>query len=133
MRIVLLLHVLLFFHLSCSPINIQANLIGTWKKVGNGELIEITFNKKNKFEIKIIKDNDLFLFNGDFIIDNTKVPYTINFNNISNFTRPLFGIIKIVNINNIIISKFSTQWKLRPISFYSGSLNLIRQIIKRTS
>ena len=132
MRIILLLQVLLFFHLSCSPINIQANLIGTWKKVGNGELIEITFNKKNKFEIKIIKDNDLFLFNGDFIIDNTKVPYTINFNNISNFTRPLFGIIKIVNIDNIIISEFSTEWRLRPISFNNSSLNLFRQTTKGT-
>ncbi len=94
-------------------------IIGEWVELENNNKFTFYFMGGNRFEI-IINNNDGKRYSthkGNYFIDNKKLPNTIDLRNISNYTGPLFGILKIIDSNTIQISKFSNKWRLRPLSF----------------
>ncbi len=94
-------------------------IIGEWVELENNNKFTFYFMGGNRFEI-IINNNDGERYSthkGNYFIDNKKLPNTIDLRNISNYTGPLFGILKIIDSNTIQISKFSNKWRLRPLSF----------------
>ena len=94
-------------------------IIGEWVELENNNKFTFYFMGGNRFKI-IINNNDGERYSthkGNYFIDNKKLPNTIDLRNISNYTGPLFGILKIIDSNTIQISKFSNKWRLRPLSF----------------
>jgi hypothetical protein len=107
----------------CSFIIIEAQenngLVGEWVELINDNEFTFYFMEENRLEI-VINSNDgesYITHKGNYFIDNKKLPNTIDLRNISNYTGPLFGILKIIDSNTIQISKFSNKWRLRPLSF----------------
>ena len=107
----------------CSFIIIEAQenngLVGEWVESINDNEFTFHFMEGNRLEI-VINSNDgesYITHNGNYFIDNKKLPNTIDLRNISNYTGPLFGILKIIDSNTIQISKFSNKWRFRPLSF----------------
>ncbi len=104
-------------------------IIGEWVEIENNNKFTFYFMGGNRFEI-IINNNDGKRYSthkGNYFIDNKKLPNTIDLRNISNYTGPLFGILKIIDSNTIQISKFSNKWRLRPLSFDKNSTLLFHR------
>ena len=117
----------------CSFIIVEAQeyngLVGEWVVSKNDNKFTFHFMDGNRLEI-VIKSNDgesYITHKGNYFIDNKKLPNTIDLRNISNYTGPLFGILKIIDSNTIWISKFSNKWRLRPISFDKNSTLLFHR------
>jgi len=98
-------------------------IIGEWVELESDNKFTFHFMGGNIFEI-IINSNDGESYSahkGNYFINYKKLPNTIDLKNISNYTGPLFGILKIIDLNTIQISRFSNKWRLRPLSFDKNS------------
>ena len=121
---------ILFLYSSCNKIDLYSDLVGSWEHVNQSHRIEINFKKNNQYELNIgpIGYRDLILYKGNYIINKKKKPNTIDLKNTSNFSGSLYGIIKNIDTNTIQISKFSSKWRLRPISFEDSNALLFHRI-----
>ncbi len=109
------------------------NMLGVWinSSVNNKKIFVFDFQKNNRFELNIKKiDGKISKHYGEYFINKEKVPNTIDLKNITNHTGPLFGIIKTIDNNSILISEFSKKWKLRPISFRKNNSRIFKKLIK---
>ncbi len=109
------------------------NMLGVWinSSVNNKKIFVFDFQKNNRFELNIKKiDGKISKHYGEYFINKEKVPNTIDLKNITNNTGPLFGIIKTIDNNSILISEFSKKWKLRPISFRKNNSRIFKKLIK---
>tara|TARA_Y100001970_G_scaffold127098_1_gene157063 strand:+ start:1601 stop:1933 length:333 start_codon:yes stop_codon:yes gene_type:complete len=108
-------------------------MLGVWinSSVNNKKIFVFDFQKNNRFELNIKKiDGKISKHYGEYFINKEKVPNTIDLKNITNNTGPLFGIIKTIDNNSILISEFSKKWKLRPISFRKNNSRIFKKLIK---
>ena len=127
--------VILVFLNSCNrKIYNKQNIIGQWKGEHNGKTISIIFKNNGKFEscFLYLDLSECNKYTGNFYIDYSKYPISMSFKQINEITDNLFTIMKFINNNTIVISKFSTRWKLRPISFSQGeyfTLNRVNNLI----
>lgn len=137
MRYILeLLFIIWLYCSSCTEYLPDSYLIGKWENIENDGVVELIFSVENKFEMKIkpVSNDNIFSYKGDYIIDKNKIPNTIDLKNISNYPGPLYGILEIIDLTTIKISKFSDKWRLRPILFNkNNSLLFNRKTIQGNS
>ena len=96
----------------------------------HGEWIDDETNKKITFDdnMKFAAFNynldgiNYGVFSGNYEIDFSKIPASINLFKIDNFDYTLYGIIKISNDSTMTLSQFSRKWKFRPISFTENKI-----------
>lgn len=110
--------VLVFFLFKPSyeyKLNKEDEIIGLWKNKD----INIEFTSNRKVIIKILKEDGTLekQLLGSFNINLSKHPVTIDLKNLNGISGSLFAIIKINKELELIMSKFSTSWKQRPLSF----------------
>ena len=66
---------------------------------------------------------------GDYELNHTKNPILLNIKNIPELPYPLYSILHFINNDLIKLSKFSPQWRVRPIAFdYKSDILLKRNI-----
>ena len=103
----------------CSNKSLDEEFLGIWVKGTTDTITELYLLEKNKFSITVVSHsiNNTFKYDGNYFINHGKTPSTIDLRNISGFDGPLYGIVKIMDANQIVLSKLSRKLKLRPISF----------------
>jgi len=78
------------------------------------------FNNAGNCNLELIDtkmEKEVFNYKGDYKINYQKNPITLSIRNIVGLNYPLHAIIKIIDKNKIIITKFSNRWRLRNINF----------------
>ena len=124
-NIIFLVIVILFNSMNRSDILSDNNIIGRWK---NKDMI-ITFKPGQEFQIEILNQENEVRFKtiGSFNLNNQKKPNLIDLKNISNFSGSLHGIIKKSENSELILSKFSPSWRLRPVSFDKYNIMVLKK------
>jgi len=102
---------------------------GGWK--GEFKNYELSFDFKSNQRFRLIfKDKVLKTKNvikGNFYIDYSKKPISLSLKNLPNLSYPLHTIIKFKGNNVLIMEKFSTKEKFRPMIFnHEGKMVLKR-------
>ena len=104
---------------------------GDWRGDFKGYELFFEFKSNHRFKL-IFKDKVLKTSNvikGNFYADYSKKPISLSLKNLPNTSHPLHTIIKFKGNNLLIMEKFSTKEKFRPIIFnYEGSVELKRSL-----
>ena len=104
---------------------------GDWRGEFKGYELFFEFKPNQRFKL-IFKDKALKtskVIKGNFYVDYSKKPISLSLKNLPNTLYPLHTIIKFKGNNLLIMEKFSTKEKFRPIIFnYEGSVELKRSL-----
>lgn len=94
-------------------------LSGKWISYFENIKITIDLRNTNKCTIELVdlKTVKKEKFNGNCEIDTTKIPNSFIVNNIAEIDNTLYSIFRLINNKKIQMSKFSSNWKLRPVAF----------------
>ena len=126
--IFLLLVILLLFNHQ----DIDKNKIyGHWKGDFANYELKFEFNTDQRFRLKFrdkILQTDKVI-SGDFFVDYSKKPIALSFRNVPETTYPLHTVIKFKGDNTIIIEKFSSKEKLRPLTFSYDSNMVLNRVL----
>ena len=108
-------------------------LFGQWESSGENYIMELIFTDDNKFELKFknIDENFFIYYKGDYKVNNSIIPNTIDLKKIDNHSGPLYSIIKKIDENTFQIAALSNKLKLRPIAFKKNNSILFHRKIKR--
>ena len=102
---------------------------GEWISEFEGNELSFEFKPNQRFKI-VFKDKILKASNvikGNYYVDYSKKPISLSFKNIPNTSHPLYTIIRFKDNNLLIMEKFSTKERFRPLVFnYDGSMQLKR-------
>ena len=95
------------------------DLIGTWKGENNGVAVRIIFTENKKFDLCFLDYNmtKCDKITGEYDINFSKSPIPLSIKKIKEINDNLFTIVRFENEKTIVISKFSTRWRLQPVSF----------------
>jgi hypothetical protein len=109
--------------LSCTD-PIKKDIYGKWFGNHDNNKIIFIFNRDNSFSLNYYNKNPNKdkLINGVFVIDYTKSPIPLSIKDISQLNHSLYTIIDFIEADSIIISYFSEQLRLRPISFSNNNI-----------
>mgnify|MGYP000144344478 CR=1 FL=1 len=101
-------------------INKKDKIIGLWKNKN----INIQLKSDKKVNIEILKKDGSLenKISGLYSIDLSKQPITIDFKSLNRVPESLYAVIKINKKSELIMSKFSTSWKQRSISFKDSDI-----------
>lgn len=101
-------------------INKKDKIIGLWKNKN----INIQLKSDKKVNIEILKKDGSLenKISGLYSIDLSKQPITIDFKSLNRVSESLYAVIKINKKSELIMSKFSTSWKQRSISFKDSDI-----------
>lgn len=118
--ITILIIVIIFFSNYFDKKQLYFDINGNWK--GNVKYYELSvmFNNAGNCNLELIDtkmEKEVFNYKGDYKINYQKNPITLSIRNIVGLNYPLHAIIKIIDKNKIIITKFSNRWRLRNINF----------------
>ena len=100
------------------------NINGTWEANG---VYTITFYPNGKFKISFDEKKNGNIFMGTYLVKDFDQIKTIDLKKIKKFNGSLFGIIKIMDLNTIKISKFSNYIKTRPVSFEKNNYYILKR------
>ena len=100
--------------------NKKDKIIGLWKNKN----INIQLKSDKKVNIEILKKDGSLenKISGLYSIDLSKQPITIDFKSLNRVSESLYAVIKINKKSELIMSKFSTSWKQRSISFKDSDI-----------
>ena len=115
-----------FVLVSCGKYQLSNEIYGTWEGEHQGKDLIFQFNNDQTFAL-ISKDSvsgSVERVNGNFELDFSKKPISLSIRNIPQLEHPLFTIIEFVDSDSIRVAHFSPNWRLRPVSFSSTSMNL---------
>ena len=118
-EIIILLFVLSALIISFYPQPHQKSLYGSWKGEHQGVKINFIFNQDGTCRL-IFKNHaagSTEKLNGRYQIDFSKKPIPLTIRNIPQLNFSLHTIVEFTSNDSIRITNFSTQWRLRPISF----------------
>ena len=117
--------------ISCSDIKKETDIYGHWQGVYNGKDISFVFNADKTCVLKFIdkQANTTDTINGNYELDISKMPIPMSIRNIPQLPNPLHTIIEFINDDSIRIAEFSPRWRLRPISFSSGKVMLLKRVL----
>jgi hypothetical protein len=108
----------------------QKSLYGSWKGEHQGFVINFIFNQDGTC-LLIFKDpasGSTEKLDGKYQTDFSKKPIPLTIRNIPQLNYSLHTIFEFTSNDSIRIANFSTQWRLRPISFdRSKSIKLKRE------
>ena len=116
-------------NLTCGGKTGYEDIYGVWKGELQGKKIIIKFSSENKSVLSFNnKESDIVeILHGNYEIDFSKRPIPLSINNIQEINHSLHTIIRINN-NKILMAKFATKWRLRPISFDDGTSILLNRV-----
>jgi len=123
----ILLIISLSIHLSCGVGTGYEDIYGDWEGESQEEKIIISFSSGNKTVLSVNnKESDTVeVLHGSYEINFSKTPMPLSINNIQEINHSLHTIIRIKN-NELLMAKFATKLKLRPVSFDDTSILLNR-------
>jgi len=103
------------------------DLIGLWETKNQSENIRMNFKNNRSIELGFIssKVNKII---GVYEVDFLKYPASITITKINNLNLRLYSIIEFINKDKIAVSKFSTRWRLRPISYLKENIILLNRV-----
>ena len=96
-------------------------IIGQWISKDMGREIYLDFTKDYKLKMSIHSQKDSINFEGNVLMDFNKDPISLSIIKIKGVDYSLHSILSMIEENKIVISKFSTNWRLRPINFFETS------------
>ena len=106
--------------------------IGTWKGERDGNVIIMEYLSDNtcfiEFTISDAQADIESTITGICEIDFTKSPLLLSIRSIQELSFPLFTITKVIDNNSIKIGKFSTKWRLRPLTFRDKDSIILNKI-----
>ena len=107
-----------------SKLNNLDHLDGKWISYYKNNKITLYFRKNNNCVMKILNKKSKVhkTYNGNCTISTNKYPHSFIMKNIVEIDKSFYSIFRQLNKRTIEISEFSTQWKLRPISFNEGNI-----------
>ena len=126
-----ILIVILIFSFEKESYNSE-HLVGIWETGNKKDKIRIFFKNNHQIEL-IFLNSKVKKIIGEYETDFLKHPASISIKKINDLNKSLFSIIEFINEDLIVISKFSTKWRLRPISFLKENIILLNRVkIKKT-
>ena len=103
-------------------------LIGQWSSEDRSRKVIIDFLPNYKCNLSVFTSIDTTILTGDVYLDLKKKPVTFSIVKIPNLNHPLHSILSKLNKDHLVVSKFSKNWRLRPINFTNDA----KIILKRT-
>jgi hypothetical protein len=125
----LLVILLYLIVVSCNNLITDTNLYGRWVGSYNDHELVLIIKNDNSCVLRFYNEqsNNLETLNGTFELDYKKKPIPFSIRNIPQLNHQLHTIIEFIEDDSIKIAKFSSKWRLRPISFDAGNtINLKR-------
>ena len=123
----LLLILLLFNHQDFD----KNKVYGHWKGDFANYELELMFDTDQRFRLKftdvILQTNKVI--SGDFFVDYSKKPIALSFRNLPETTYPLHTVIKFKGDDTIIIEKFSSKERFRPLTFSYDSNMVFNRVL----
>jgi hypothetical protein len=104
---------------SCKAPPNLTDLWGIWQGTGQGQNVMIKFQEDGECRLVFqdMKTGERRRFKGEFQADFTKHPIPISIRSIPELPHALHTIVDFQTDGSLLMSQFSTSWRLRPISF----------------
>lgn len=105
-------------------------IYGVWEGVYQGDELSFTFNTDGTCLLSF-NDNvtgETEEIRGTFELNLSKNPIPLSINNIPQITNGLYTIIEFTDEDSLKIADFSPRWRLRPLSFESGTYMRLKRV-----
>lgn len=111
-----------FFVFSCHKLRTEAYTRGMWKGSCFDQELTMMFHVGKRVVLTYLdkQSNQPQKENGNFELYFSKKPIPLSIQNIPQLNYQPHTIIEFIGKDSIQLSRFSTRWRLRPISFESG-------------
>jgi hypothetical protein len=125
-----LLLCIMFVFNSCQEKSDYRIIQGNWIGVSLTDSVFFNFFENGNCLLEFINDSSIspITLNGNYEIDLSKKPIPISIKNIQQLNHPLHTIIEFINADSINIAKFSTSWRIRPISFNKNTMLSLKRV-----
>lgn len=126
-KIILALSTVLFMLSSCVNLT-ESDFYGTWNGIHNGKNVSLTFtnNECTLSYYDSLETSDITL-TGSYDFDFTKRPIPFSITKINQINNSLHSIVRLTDHRTMQLVEFSTEWRLRPISFEENRVVELRK------